>query len=118
MSKELRIRFRHPAGDVGPQGFPDHATVQQLKSALHQSWPQDGPLAAEMPHSVDDIKIILGGKFLDSQQVLGDLRPAMGEPKPDTVVTVHMLVRPAGAPKSHAKDKDLVKGRSSCCCIQ
>eukprot|EP00891_Asterochloris_glomerata_P009341 jgi/Astpho2/9341/Aster-x1571 len=88
MSKELRIRFRHPAGDVGPQGFPDHATVQQLKSALHQSWPQDGPLAAEMPHSVDDIKIILGGKFLDSQQVLG------------------------------AKDKDLVKGRSSCCCIQ
>ena len=40
MSKELRIRFRHPAGDVGPQEFPDHATVQQLKSALHQSWPQ------------------------------------------------------------------------------
>ena len=40
MSKELRIRFRHPAGDVGPQEFPDHATVQQLKSTLHQSWPQ------------------------------------------------------------------------------
>ena len=39
----------------------------------------------------------------DSQLLHADLRPAMGEVKPDTVVTMHVIVRPAPAGKPQSE---------------
>ncbi len=40
------------------------------------------------------------GNGLRGDVTLADLRPAMGEIKADTVVTMHVIVRVAGAGKS------------------
>ena len=91
----------------------------------------DGALAKEPPNSANDIKLILGGKYVDGMKPLkgrallllavllppkhvaptcmstttdnspplpAELRKDMGEIKPDTVVTMHMVVRPSQAP--------------------
>jgi hypothetical protein len=56
---------------------------------------------------VDDLRIML----------LADLRPAMGEIKVDTVVTMHVIVRAAGAGKSQGKPGSPVCDQRAVTCV-
>jgi hypothetical protein len=84
--------------------------------------PAEGPLAKEVPTSVNDIKLIISGKFVENGKQLrgarnarlgvnaaracmvggsdtpparppADYRKEMGDVKPDVVVTFHVVVR-------------------------
>ncbi|KAK9815908.1 hypothetical protein WJX72_011760 [[Myrmecia] bisecta] len=111
----ILIRFRHTQGDVGPFSFPASATVHGLKERLLAEWPAEGPLSSERPNAAADLKLILGGKFLDVNTVLADLRAAMGDPQADTVVTIHIVVRPQTAAKATVKSEEASK--QACCSI-
>lgn len=117
MSDELHIRLRHTQGDVGPIEVPGSLTVLQFKERVLSDWPRDGALALETPTSPSDLKIILSGKFLESSQILDDLRPSMGDPKSDFIVTMHCVVRAAGSSKSSARSKEKDKS-TGCCAVQ
>lgn len=96
---DFQIRFRHVSGDLGPYAFQESVLVQILKDKILSEWPKDGPMAKEPPTQSMDIKLILSGKFLDATKPLKDYRKDMGELQPDTVVTMHVVVRPSAAPK-------------------
>ncbi|KAL3135369.1 hypothetical protein ABBQ32_007557 [Trebouxia sp. C0010 RCD-2024] len=117
MSDELHIRLRHTSGDIGPIEVPGSLTVEQFKERILADWPRDGALALETPTCPADLKIILSGKFLEASQVLDDLRPSMGDPKSDFIVTMHCVVRAAAFGKSSARSKDREKA-TGCCTVQ
>ncbi|KAK9917878.1 hypothetical protein WJX75_009168 [Coccomyxa subellipsoidea] len=93
-------------------------SVEAVKERLLPEWPKEGPLQADQPSSIADLKLILGGKFLDNGEILNDLRPAMGEIKVDTVVTMHVIVRAAGAGKSQGPSKEKERQQGCYCLIQ
>ena len=49
--------------------------------------------------------------------ILADLRPAMGEIKADTVVTMHVIIRVAGAGKSQGVSITFCEVLSGCACV-
>lgn len=99
---DLKVRFRHVCGDIGPFLFPSSANVQDLREKLCQEWPKDGTLGKDTPTNPSDLKIILSGRFLDSSECLEELKRAMGDPRSDAVVTMHVVVRSAASVKSTA----------------
>lgn len=115
---DIQLRFRHISGDIGPWQFPDSATIQQVKERLFADWPKEGPLAKETPSNYNDIKLINSGKWVDNSKALREYRKDMGEPSPDTIVTMHVIVRAAapGGKSGSAPKEDTPKGCS--CCIQ
>ena len=97
------VRFRHSAGDLGPLIFSPSANIQTVKERLLAEWPRgvhglftprpghhmpgngppshcwaclaDGSMGSDAPSCVADMKLILGGKFLDNSESLeGTLR--------------------------------------------
>ena len=96
------VRFRHSAGDLGPLLFNSTANIQTVKERLLSEWPRgkrplpsvsayasaafvhayhrerycvDGSLGSDAPSCIADMKLILGGKFLDNSESLeGALR--------------------------------------------
>lgn len=111
----LQLRFRHTALDLGPFPFPEGNSIQQVKDKLLTMWPTDGPLAKEVPSSSAEIKLIFNGKFLDGAKALKDYKKEMGELLPDSIVTMHLLVRPSVGSKTSgaAASEDAPKG---CAC--
>mmetsp|Transcript_14705 Transcript_14705/g.36645 ORF Transcript_14705/g.36645 Transcript_14705/m.36645 type:complete len:126 (+) Transcript_14705:73-450(+) len=94
----IQVRFRSTHGDVGPFPFNEQQSIQALKDKLFAEWPKDGALSKEPPSSSNDIRLILSGKYVDNVKSLKDYRKDMGELKPDTIVTMHIVVRPSNAP--------------------
>mmetsp|Transcript_32003 Transcript_32003/g.95592 ORF Transcript_32003/g.95592 Transcript_32003/m.95592 type:complete len:130 (-) Transcript_32003:760-1149(-) len=90
---EVRLRFRHVSGDLGPFNFAETCTVDDIKERLLKEWPSDGPMASEPPGQASDIKLILSGKFLDATKPLSEYKRDMGELGPEDVVTLHVVVR-------------------------
>ncbi|KAK9839510.1 hypothetical protein WJX81_006276 [Elliptochloris bilobata] len=87
MSVDLRCRLTQ--GDIGPFPVARTLSVQGVKEQLLRRWPQEGPLRAEQPGSVADLKLIMGGKFLDNGDMLEDvLASHFGE---GNVVTLHVV---------------------------
>ncbi|KAK9800228.1 hypothetical protein WJX73_001307 [Symbiochloris irregularis] len=111
-SEGVDVRFRHTQGDVGPFKFTGSTNVQSLKDKLLSEWPKDGPLQAETPSSAADIRLILSGKFLESNVSVDDLQRMMGEMDPDTIITLHTIVRPFTPSKAYGKgsEKDVKPG--------
>ncbi|KAJ9505914.1 hypothetical protein QJQ45_002778 [Haematococcus lacustris] len=60
--------------------------------------PADGPLSKEAPSSPNDIRLILGGKYVDAGKTLKEYRKDMGDIGLDSVVFFHMIVRPVPNP--------------------
>ncbi|BDA48807.1 probable membrane-anchored ubiquitin-fold protein 4 [Coccomyxa sp. Obi] len=117
MSDDIELRFRHTSGDVGPLKCAGTMSVGAVKERLLSEWPKEGPMHADQPSSTADIKLILGGKFLDNGEILNDLRPAMGEIKADTVVTMHVIVRLAGAGKAQGPSSKEKERQQGCYCL-
>lgn len=93
-TETIQIRFRSTNGDVGPFTFTEEQTIQECKDKLFAEWPKEGALSKEPPSSSNDIKLILSGKFVENAKHLKEYRKEMGEIKADTVVTMHIVVRP------------------------
>eukprot|EP00798_Chlamydomonas_sp_ICE-L_P023566 gene23566-9090_t len=91
----VQLRFRHSNGDIGPFTFSESALVESVKETLLAAWPKDGPLAQEVPQQTGDIKLILSGKWCEGVKHLSDYRREMGEIKPDSVVTMLVVIRPS-----------------------
>lgn len=109
---EFKIRFRHTAGDLGPFTFAKDTTITQVKDFILSEWPKEGAFSSEPPASASEVKLILGGKWVDDSRALFDYRKEMGDPDVDSVATIHLLVRKM----AHAGKggKDGVPGK--CCC--
>lgn len=115
----IQLRLRHPNGDIGPFEVAESLTVSQVKETAFLQWPREGPLSKENPTSPADLRILCAGKFLDNSKTLKEYRKEMGEPEAGTVVTMHVLVRPAQAGKS-AVPKEVEeekKAKSGCACV-
>lgn len=95
MDTTIQIRFRHASGDIGPYNFSESALVETVKEKLLAEWPKEGPLVQETPQQTSDIKLILSGKWCEGTKALKDYRREMGELKPDTLVTMLIVVRPS-----------------------
>lgn len=115
----IQLRLRHPNGDLGPFEVQESQTVTQVKETAFTQWPAEGPLSKENPTSAADLRILCAGKFLDNGKTLSDYRKEMGDPDAGTVVTMHVLVRPAYAGKAAHKDvaDDSKKAKSGCACV-
>jgi hypothetical protein len=119
MSDEVNLRFRHTQGDVGPSKFAVTTSILNVKERVLSLWPKEGPLAAEHPTSAADIKLILAGKITDNAKTLQDYKREMGEYTPESIVTMHLVVRPPTAPKAGATGAPDTKEPKGCsCCIQ
>jgi hypothetical protein len=118
MADTIQIRFRHTGGDIGPTAYSDNLTIQQLKDSLYSAWPKEGLLAKEPPVSPYDIKLILSGKYVESYKMLRDYRKEMGDMKPDSVVTMHLVVRPSNTPKQQTSAGSTEKeAKMACGCV-
>lgn len=114
----ILLRLRHPSGDLGPLEVSESLSVAQVKEMAFSSWPAEGPLSKENPTSAADLRLLCAGKFLDNAKTLKDYRKEMGDPEVGTVVTMHVLVRPAAAGKAAAKDpEEGKKAKSGCACV-
>jgi len=113
----VQLRFRHTSGDVGPYSFPLGHTILQVKEGVFSQWPREGPLSKENPSSAADLRILCAGKFLDNAKILRDYSKEMGDPESGSIVTMHILVRPAQATKAAGKTESQPKpaGEQGCC---
>ncbi|KAJ9515142.1 hypothetical protein QJQ45_028944 [Haematococcus lacustris] len=109
----LHIKFRTTNGDVGPLSFSDSQTVQQAKEKLWAEWPKEGPLSKEAPSSPNDIRLILGGKYVDAGKTLKEYRKDMGDIGLDSVVFFHMIVRPVPNPAKAGGMSTIAQGRGA-----
>lgn len=90
VNHDVKIRFRHSSGDMGPFFFAPGCKVKDLKERLYQEWPTgegdagdtvcltkwctDGSFGAP-PKCADEVAVILGGRFLDeAEEVAGGCR--------------------------------------------
>lgn len=120
MGDTIQVRFRSTSGDVGPFSFNETQLIQALKEKLFQEWPKEGLLAKEPPSSANDIKLILSGKYVDATKPLKEYKKDMGELKPDTLVTMHIVVRPAAIPakqQGSGAKQDKEPPKAGCCVI-
>jgi len=120
MPDDIQLRFRSTNGDIGPFLFPDSTLVHNLRERLLVEWPKEGPLAQDPPAYATQIRLILSGKLVEPNKCLKDYRKDMGELKPDSIVTMHVVVRPVEQGQngkqqgSNAEQKDQPKG---CGCV-
>jgi len=81
-------------------------------------WPKDGTLGPDAPSSISDIRLILGGKFLDNTDILDVLRRALGgDPSETPVITMHVVIRQPLAGKQSGKAKEQEKAKGCSCVI-
>jgi len=118
MTDQIGVRVRSVAGDWGPSNFAVTATVNGVKERLLLDWPRDGTLGPDAPSSVSDIRLILGGKFLDNTENLEALRRALGgDPAETPVITMHVVIRQSLAGKQSGKAKEQEKTKGCSCVI-
>lgn len=109
-AESIHVRCRHALGDIS-SGFSDTASVQTVKERLLAEWPKDGSLGPESPTSVADIRLILGGKFLENSESLDVLRQSLGDLADTQVITMHVVLR---QPQAKGKKQEDSKG---CSCV-
>ena len=83
-----------------------------MKEIVLSEWPKEGPFAADVPTGPGEVKLILGGKFVDDTRALFDYRKEMGDPDKDTIVTMHIVVRRMSKTGKSGKERQ----SSKCCC--
>lgn len=84
----------------------------QVKDILLSDWPKEGAFASDAPTCPGEVKLILGGKFVDDARGLFDYRKEMGDPDKDSIVTMHIVIRKTGSPGKSGKEGE----SSKCCC--
>jgi len=93
----IEVKFRLFDGtDIGPSKYDPSTTVSALKDFILARWPQDKEIT---PKTINDLKLINGGKILENNRTLGESRVTIGE-VPGGVITMHVVVRPPQVDKN------------------
>ncbi|VAI49280.1 unnamed protein product [Triticum turgidum subsp. durum] len=93
----IEVKFRLFDGtDIGPSKYDPATTVSALKDFILARWPQDKEIT---PKTVNDLKLINGGKILENNRTLAESRVTIGE-VPGGVITMHVVVRPPQVDKN------------------
>ncbi|MQL71763.1 hypothetical protein Taro_004063 [Colocasia esculenta] len=91
----IELKFRLFDGtDIGPSKYDPSTTVASLKEVILARWPQDKEIA---PRTINDVKLINGGKILENNQTLAASRVPVAD-LPGGVITMHrnnLLLNPS-----------------------
>ncbi|KAL5703878.1 Membrane-anchored ubiquitin-fold protein 3 [Ranunculus cassubicifolius] len=87
----VELKFRLSDGtDIGPNKYNTTISVGSLKEVIVSQWPQD---KQNGPKTINDVKLINGGKILENNRSLAESRVQIGE-VPGGVITMHVVVQP------------------------
>ncbi|XP_047958797.1 membrane-anchored ubiquitin-fold protein 3-like [Salvia hispanica] len=111
--EQLKLKFRIFDGtDIGHGSYSPSVTVATLKQRLLSEWPQDKSV---VPKSVNDMKVIHGGKVLENDKTLAESRAHTSD-LPGGVITMHVVVQPAVVKKKTGKNLSGNQIQCSCSC--
>ncbi|KAL9246048.1 hypothetical protein vseg_019631 [Gypsophila vaccaria] len=109
----IELKFRlNDGSDIGPFRYPPTSTVSLLKDSVFSHWPKDTKLA---PKSVNDIKIVSGGKILENSKTVGQCRMPFDELE-KAVITMHVVVQPSVTKSKTEKKIDDSEKKCICSC--
>ncbi|KAM0936348.1 putative Ubiquitin-like domain-containing protein [Dioscorea sansibarensis] len=109
----IELKFRLFDGtDIGPNKYDPSSSVASLKESILARWPQDKELA---PKTINDVKLINGGKILENNRTLADSRVPVGE-LPGGVTTMHVVIRPPLPDKNNEKKLVNAPKQNRCVC--
>ncbi|KAL3849797.1 hypothetical protein ACJIZ3_011679 [Penstemon smallii] len=109
----LELKFRiYDGTDIGHGTYSSSATVASIKQRLLSEWPQGKSF---MPKSVNDMKLIHAGKFLENGKTLAECRVHVDD-LPGGVITMHVVVQPSVAKQKTDKNQAKKQKQSSCSC--
>ncbi|KAM1229012.1 hypothetical protein ACFX13_008249 [Malus domestica] len=114
--EHIALKFRiYDGTDIGINTYAPSMTVSSLKKRLLAEWPHAKTVT---PKSVDEVKIIHGGKVLENSKTLADSRITTGNQTGEAVI-MHAVVQPL-VPKNKRtgkKQKDMQKMNSCSCTL-
>lgn len=106
----IELKFRLFDGtDIGPNKYYPTTSVGSLKEVIVSQWPQG---KENGPKTINDVKLINGGKILENTRSLAESRVQFGE-FPGGVITMHVVVHPPLSDKNN--DKLLAKSPQNRC---
>lgn len=86
----LELKFRlYDGTDIGPNKYALTTTIGSLKESILAQWPRDKD---QNPRTINDLKLINGGKVLENSKTVAESRVPAGE-IPGEAVTMHVVVR-------------------------
>lgn len=84
----IEIKFRLFDGtDIAHSTYASSITVDALKQRILADWPQDKSF---VPETVNEIKIIHAGKFMENNKTLAESQVFSG----DGIITMHVVLQP------------------------
>lgn len=116
VQEQLEIKFRlHDGSDIGPKMYPAATSVATLKESILAEWPKEKESA---PKTVNDVKLINGGKILENNRTLGECKSPICDFS-GGVTTMHVVVRPPSEKGTGAEKKapNTPKGNRCGCVI-
>ncbi|KAG2709230.1 hypothetical protein I3760_05G228600 [Carya illinoinensis] len=109
----IEVKFRLADGtDIGPSKYSPATSVASLKGKILTQWPKD---KENGPRTVNDVKLINAGKILENNRTLAESRLPVGELS-ESVITMHVVVRPPLSDKSSEKLQDDSPKAACCSC--
>lgn len=110
---DIELKFRiYDGTDIGHGIYASSTTIATVKKKLVAEWPQDKSI---IPKSVDDLKLIHAGKFLENSKTLVESRITTLD-LPGGVNTIHVVVQPCAAKKKAEKQQQGKSKQNSCSC--
>jgi len=109
----VELKFRLADGtDIVPTNCSPSTSVGSLKERIVAQWPKEKENA---PKTINDVKLINGGKILENNKTLAESRLPIGE-LPGGVITMHVVIRPPASDKNTEKLKDDFPKKNRCLC--
>ncbi|XP_075509322.1 membrane-anchored ubiquitin-fold protein 3-like [Primulina tabacum] len=111
--KQLELKFRIFDGtDIGHGTYSQSITADTLKQRLLSQWPRDKSI---IPKSVNDMKLIHAGKFLENGKTLTESKVLVGDLS-GGVITMHVVVQPPVAKRKIDKKQAKKQKQGLCSC--
>ncbi|XP_073145445.1 membrane-anchored ubiquitin-fold protein 3-like [Henckelia pumila] len=112
-NKQLELKFRIFDGtDIGHGTYSQSITAATLKQRLLSQWPRDKSI---VPKSVNDMKLIYAGKFLENGKTLAESKVLVGD-LTGGVITMHVVVQPSITKRRIDKKQAKKQKQGSCSC--
>ncbi|XP_020255636.1 membrane-anchored ubiquitin-fold protein 3-like [Asparagus officinalis] len=109
----IELKFRLFDGtDIGPSKYDPSTSVGSLKQIILDQWPQGKEIA---PKTINDVKLINGGRILENNRSIAESRVPVGE-LPGGVITMHVVVRPPVPDKNNEKQLANSPKQQRCAC--
>ncbi|XP_073292167.1 membrane-anchored ubiquitin-fold protein 3-like isoform X2 [Primulina huaijiensis] len=111
--KQLELKFRIFDGtDIGHGTYSQCITAATLKQRLLSQWPRDKSI---IPKSVNDLKLIHAGKFLENGKTLTESKVLVGDLS-GGVITMHVVVQPPVTKRKIDKKQAKKQKQGLCSC--